>query len=440
MRRDRLRPILDISLPVVGVMASQNVLNLIDTAMVGVLGPAALAAVGVAGFATFMVNAAVTGLSPGVQAMVARRKGEGNSAEMALPLNGGLLLALAVGLPLTALSLWLAADIMALLNPDPAVRDAGTGYYQARLAGVCAMGMNFAFRGYWGGVAMTRVYLRTILMVHALNVVLNYLLIFGKFGFPELGATGAGVASTIAIYVGTALHFLWAARLARGNGFLHGLPRGGSLGRLVRLALPTMVQQALFAAGLTAMFWIVGQVGTAQVAASSVIVNILLVVLLPAIAFGLAATSLVGQALGRGEPEDAHAWGWDVVKVGVAVTGIAGVAMVALPGLLLAGFIHDPAVVEIGVPALRLGGVTVVADGVGMVLMHALLGAGAARAVLAVATGTQWLIGLPLAWLTGAYLGLGLVAIWGCFAGYRILQAAIFAVLWSRRGWAAIKV
>ena len=118
---DRLRTVLDLSLPIVGGMASQNVLNLVDIAMVGTLGPVALAAVGLGSFANFMAMALVMGLSSGVQAMAARRKGEGRESEMAVALNGGLLLAIMIGLPILILLLWQAPVLFALLIDDPAV-------------------------------------------------------------------------------------------------------------------------------------------------------------------------------------------------------------------------------------------------------------------------------------------------------------------------------
>jgi Na+-driven multidrug efflux pump len=87
-----------------------------------------------------------------------------------------------------------------------------------------------------------------------------------------------------------------------------------------------------------------------------------------------------------------------------------------------------------------LTGATIAADAVGMILFYALLGAGAAARVMQVSVTTQWAIGLPAAWLAGPYLGLGLVGVWGAFIGYRLLQSAIFAGLWSRGRWATIRV
>ena len=110
-------------------MLSQNVFNLVDTAMVGVLGPTALAAVGIGTFANFMAIALVMGMSSAVQAMASRRLGEGSESEKAVPLNGGLLLTVIIGLP-TLIGLWLFAPIaLPIINDDPAVVREATPYF-----------------------------------------------------------------------------------------------------------------------------------------------------------------------------------------------------------------------------------------------------------------------------------------------------------------------
>ena len=219
MTSDRFRRILTLALPIIGGMMSQNVLNLVDMAMVGVLGPAALAAVGVGSFASFMAVAVIMGLSSGVQAMTARRIGEGREDESAVPLNGGLFLAAVIGVPIAVVMYLLTPGFFPYLNADPAVVTDGVPYFQARVLAIVAVGMNFSFRGYWTGVSLTRLYLRTLLIMHACNVVLNYLLIYGKFGFPEYGAAGAGMGTAISTYIGTGIYIFLAWRIARPNGF-----------------------------------------------------------------------------------------------------------------------------------------------------------------------------------------------------------------------------
>jgi MATE family multidrug resistance protein len=436
----RTREILQLSLPILGGMMSQNVLNLVDTWLVGGLGAAALAACGIANFLNFMAVAAITGLSTAVQAMAARRVGEGRLAETAIPLNGGLLLSVAVGLPLSAVLIALTPWYFPLLVDDPAVAEAGVPYLQWRLVAVALIGMNFSFRGYWSAVKLTRLYLYTLVWMHALNILFSWTLIYGHFGFPALGTAGAGIGTTLAIAAGTATYFWHAGRHAKGHGFLHGLPSREQVRGLLRLGLPTCVQQLLFSGGFTMLFWIVGRIGTAELAVTNVLVNVTLLAVLPGIGFGLAATTLVSQALGRGDAADAHRWAWDVYKVASVLFTALAVPMVLMPGPILLFFLRDPALVEIGRLPLQLVGIGVLVDGLGLVMMHALLGAGATGLVMKVSVAFQWLLFLPAAWLLGPVLGMGLAAVWIGMTAYRALQSGVFVAAWERRHWATLRV
>jgi multidrug resistance protein, MATE family len=439
--RDRLRTITSLSLPIIGGMVSQNVMNLVDTAMVGSLGKEALAAVGIAGFATFLSQAFLTGISSGVQAIAARRMGEGRTGVAAVPLNGGLLLSLLVGVPVSALLYLLAPRLFPYLNDDPAVVAIGVPYFQVRLIAVTAVAMNFSFRGYFNGVNLSKLYMRTLVVMHVSNIAISYVLIFGALGFPELGAKGAAVGTTLATYLGTLTYFSLGLAHARKSGFLHGLPDRETFVTMLRLSVPTGVQQMFFAGGLTALFWIVGQVGTSELAAANVLVNIMLVGILPGLALGLAAASLVGQALGRGDEHDARRWGMDVARCASVALAVLGAPMLFVPELLLGAFIrNDPVTLALGVLPLRLVGATLWWDAIGSVLMNALLGAGDSRRVAAVAIGTQWLLFLPVAFLVGPVLGGGLTAIWAAQAGYRSLQTVVYIKMWRGAAWASIRV
>ena len=235
----RRQQILTLALPIIGGMVSQNVLNLVDTAMVGMLGAAALAAVGMASFANFMASAFITGLSAGVQAMAARRLGEGRTTASAEPLNGGLLLAVGLALPLSGIPIFFADEIFGLLVDDPEVVVLGVPYFQARLFAMVALGINFAFRGYWNGVNMSKIYMRTLLVMHASNIALNWVLIFGHLGLPALGVAGAGIGSAIATFIGSGLYLIQGWRMARANGFLQRLPSRGTMLTMLRLSVPT---------------------------------------------------------------------------------------------------------------------------------------------------------------------------------------------------------
>lgn len=421
-------------------MVSQNLLNLVSSAFVSVLGDQALAAVGFGSFANFMSIAFVTGLAAGVQAMAARRKGAGAESETAVPLNGGLLLAVGFGVPIAALSYLLAPSAFPLLTDDPEVVRLGTSYLQIRLLAVPAIGMNFAFRGYWNAVDLAKIYLRTLIVMHVVNATLDYVLIFGAFGAPRLGVDGAGWANLAANWTGTAYYFVQAFARIRKNGFLRGIPPASTMWAMLRTSLPAALQQFLFAAGMTVFFAIVGKLGTAEVAATSVLLNLLLVALLPAMGFGIAAASLVGQALGKRDPRDARRWGWDVVRTAVPIVTVIASVGLLFPDLVLGVFLHDPDTLALARWPLRVMAISLPLDVVGAVLLNALLGAGDSTRVLVISTGMQWLLFLPLAYLVGPTLGLGLTAIWLANALYRLLQSGIFAAVWASDRWTRVRM
>jgi multidrug resistance protein, MATE family len=438
--KDRMRRILLLSLPIIGGMMSQNIMNLVDTAMVGTLGDAALGAVGLGGFANFMFMALLLGISVGVQTTAARRKGAGALDEMAVPLNGGLLIMLCVAPPLSALLYWGVPAIYPYLNSDPEVIAQGVPYLQARVLAILFVGANFAFRGYWNAVDLPRLYMGTLIVMHASNIFLNWVLIFGNLGAPALGTQGAGIASAASTVVGFSLYVWLGFRHARGAGFLQRAPERAQLGALFRLSLPSGIQQLFFSTGFVVTFWIIGQVGTREMAAATVILNLTLVALLPGLGLGLAAATLVGQALGRGTPDDASRWGWEVARVGMVALFVLGLPGAIWPELLLSVFIHDPATMEVARFPMRLVGIGMAVEGLGMVMMHNLLGAGDAKRVMKVAVLAQWGAFLPLAYLAGPVLGFGLSFIWCMQVGYRAAMAGVFTWLWVKQDWVRIKV
>jgi putative MATE family efflux protein len=440
----RTREVWALALPIIGAMSSQNVLNLVDAAMVSHLGPAASAAVGLGSMVNFMAFSAITGLSTAVQAMAARRYGEGLLHETAIPLNGGILLSLLIGVPLSLLLMLCAARIFGALDHDPEVVRQGTIYLQCRLAGIAAIGINFSFRGYWSAVKKTVLYLCTLLGICCLNILLDWLLIFGKLGFPALGVKGAGLASVISAACGTLAYGAFGWAYARGAGFCAGLPSRRQLLDLLRIGVPSCVQQLLYSGGFVTLFWIVGRVGTDELAVSYVLVNITLTAVLPALGFGLASATFCGQALGRREVEDAYRWPWDVYRASWWVYAATALPMLLLAGPLLQLFFgsHDAGaggrLLAIGETPLRMIGPAVVLDGLGFVLMQSLLGVGASRIVMLISVGLQWGLFLPLAWLAGPVLLLGLLPIWGLMLCYRAAQTLAFIAVWRSRIWARV--
>jgi putative MATE family efflux protein len=437
---DRRQRILVLALPIIGGMVSQNLLNIVDTAMVGFLGDPALAAVGLGGFVVFMCQALILGISTGVQSSAARRKGEGRVDRAAAVLNTALLLVLVIAPIFSLVLIQLAEPAYPFLNSDPEVIERGVPYIEWRLGAIVFVGMNFAFRGFWNALDLSKLYMNTLIIMHACNIVLNYVLIFGHFGSPAYGVTGAGMASAISVAIGTAIYFYLGFRHIEKGAFLRRLTNTQETASLIRISLPAGVQQLFFAAGLVAMFWIIGRIGTPELAAANVLITVLLFAILPGLALGIACTTLVGQALGARDVDDAYRWTWDVAKVTIILLTVLGLPMWLVPDLVSSIFIHEPSTRELARWPMRVMGLTMPIEAITFAFMHGLLGAGDAKRVMMVSIGTQWLIFLPLAYLVGPFLGFGLLGVWLLQGGSRALQAFLYTRMWRGRKWQHIEV
>jgi MATE family multidrug resistance protein len=436
----RLTRILSIAVPIILGLLSQTVMNLVDTSMVRDTGNAALAAVGLASFANFVAGAPIMGLSAGVQALAARRVGEAKPESCALPLNGGLAVCLAFGVPwVTGIAL-LAPWWFPRLAGSAEIAAVGLPYLYCRLAASVLVGMHFSFRAFWNATGRSTFYMINLLIMHVANVLLDWVLIYGKFGAPRLGVLGAGIASASAAVLGVGLHVWMASRDARPQGFLRALPTREELRAMLKISLPTSFQQLFFAAGMTALMSILARAGTDSAAASKVLMDLNLAVLLPAMGFGMAGTTLVSQALGRKDPLDAKRWGQDCARAAAVTVFLLCSPLWLAPERLLSHFLRDAATIALAAPALRVAAVGLVVDACGNVLMSCLIGAGDSRRVMVVSLVLQWALYLPTVALLVLGSHQGLMAVWIAQVAYRFTQAGVFFAFWQRGRWMAIRL
>jgi multidrug resistance protein, MATE family len=408
---------------------------------VGTLGNAALGAVGLSSFAAFIFLGLFFGFSIAVQALVSRRAGKGKTHECARPLHAALIV---IGLSAPILSgvlYGLVPYLFPLINDDPEVVRIGVAYIRWLILQAVFAGFIAASTGFWNGIGESRIYIPSMVAMHAANVLFNYMFIFGRLGAPEMGAEGAGLATFLAHIVGAALYFRLGVRYGGPYGFLQQRPARDDVRRVLRLAVPAGLQQVLDVAALTTTYAIVGRVGTAELASYAVLINFINVVGLPAWGLGTAGATLVGQALGRKDVADANRWAWDTVKIGMLTMAVLGAPFWLMPEVLLSIWIHDPATLAIAVWPTRILGLMIVVNGVGYMLATLLNGAGDVKKVTWVNLVTQWLILVPGAWLAGPVLGFGLLGIWLVHQFlFRLGHVFIFAWFWRRGGWSRILI
>jgi len=421
-------------------LGSTLMMSLIDLAMVGSLGNYAVAAVGLSTFGHSLVLAFLMGISPAVQGMVARRRGEGSKEPLCLPLNAGLLAAVVVGLPLSILCYSVTPFIFSMISSDPGVVAVGVPFLRTLYTAIVATGFHCAFKGYWAGMERPKVYMLIVLFENVLNFAGNFILIHGRYGAPKMGATGAAVSTVVSLWIGVIINFVLIWALYRKDGFLKVRPERALLARIFKIGVPATMQEFFYSAGYIAFLWIVGQVGTAELAAASVLVRITLVMVLLAMSLGSASATLVSKSIGEGDFAGAAQWGWDAGKLGVFGITLLGVPLFLFPERFLSIFLSDPHTIAVALIPLRMVAATTGLGSLIWIFAYTLYTVGDGKRVTMISFSTQWLFFLPAAWLVGPYLKYGLLQIWLVQMAYGVIATALITSIWADGRWKTIKI
>ena len=240
--------------------------------------------------------------------------------------------------------------------------------------------------------------------------------------------------------IGSTIHLIVVSRVGKEHGVFRCLPKFSRVKALLKLSLPGGVQQVFFAGGFTVMYVIIGRIGTLELAAANVLINIVLVAVLPGLALGIAGATLVGQSLGQKQPEQAMLWGWDIGKLGLGFVSFIGLVFITLSEPILSVFLTNPETLALANLPTILTRFSIPFEVYGLILMNCLTGAGDTKRVMVISIIVQWALFLPLAWLVGPALGYGFIAVWLAYIFHRLIIAASFTVLWKKGQWVHIKV
>jgi MATE family multidrug resistance protein len=349
-----------------------------------------------------------------------------------------------------------------LIKTEPA-RLAALAYLKWRFLGVTSMVMSFAFKAFFDGIGKPHVHLVSAVVMNALNVVLCLLLIFGNpaLGIPRMGIAGAGMAGFLATYVGLFIMFAYALHPAYRTVYHPFSPAklDPVLGwSILKLSIPGgiativgMVGFGLFAgiasrldhlhpAGLVSPMCPGGEGEPVNAAATTVIVGILKLTITACLAFGTSTATLVAQSIGEKDPDKAERFGWVSVKLGLVIFGTVGLLEAAFAPQILAFVTHSDLVRHAALAPLRLMGVCTPMLATGMIVTQALFGAGNTRFVAVAEFVLHFTCLVPLAWLLGIGLGLGLNGIWVAGMIYMMLLAGIMSFKFRSGDWKKITI
>ena len=425
-KKSLYRTIILLAWPVMAEMFLQTLAQMVDMAMVGRLGQAAIAAVGLSFRPMFVGQSVFLGLGVATTALVARFIGAkdermaNRTAAQAL-LSSSLL---AFGLALFAFTF--AKQIALFMGAKDEVIALSVDYLRAFSPGLFFLMLANVMTSSLRAAGDTKTSFYAGMVANSLNVVLNYTLIFGHFGMPALGVQGAALATSIAHFSTAAILFV---TLLKGKGGLHldfnefKAWDGALIGRIFRIGIPAAMERLAMSISVMLHVKIVASLGTTAVAVSTLAGNVEQLSYMPTIGFSVAASTLVGQNLGAGRPQVAEASGQGAVRLGMLFMGLMGLLFILVPGLFVRIYTDDAAVIAAAVPILRIVGLSQLPQAIGFVSSGILRGAGDTHAVLFFTLIGNVLIRLGLSYLFVVSLG------WGLWSAY----VAVFAD-WIFRG------
>ena len=434
--------IIHLAAPVIVGMISHTVLNLVDTAMVGRLGDTAIAAVGLGSFFSFVLVMVFGSLGIGTQAITSRRLGEKRIDEFGRIIHNAFLLAFAIGMVVSLAGYPASHWIFSRLSGEPSIIRVGTPYLQIRMLGVFAMVVIFTMRGFVYGIARPRIDMVVSVMINMLNIVLNYILIFGHWGFPRLEVRGAAIASVVSTVIGL---FVYAVFVERG--ILRNLPRrprrgeisGGLMAQIIRISAPRAFQSVSIV-GFVIFLSLIGRIGVRELAISTIIHKAFNLSFMLGLGVGTASATLVGRSLGERNERRAVRYGWHSVGIGSIMMGVIGMLFMFFPREIMGLFSTQPGTIERGVLPFRLLGAFQLLDGVGIVLSRTLQGVGSTLYVMVSEMICIWCILIPYTYFAIEVLNGGIVsAWWGLFIYIAAFSAAM---TWKFRegGWMHVRI
>lgn len=440
-RLDLRRAIPLLAIPMVFEMAMEAIFAVVDVFFVARLGAGAIATVGLTESVITIVYAFGIGIAMPVTAMVSRRVGEGDLKAASQAGGQALLLGLVVGLVFGLPAPFFAADILELMGADAAVVELGSTYTAVLIGSNVVIVLLFILNAVFRGAGDAAHAMRALWIANGINIVLDPCLIFGLGPFPELGVTGAAVATTIGRGIGVAYQIHSLRRGARVKLDWAALrPAVHVLRRILSLAVGGAGQYLISTASWIGLVRILAEFGSDVVAGYTVAIRIVIFFLLPSWGFANATATLVGQSLGANDPARAER--------AVIYSGLYNMAFLAVVTAVLLAFPEHVAGLLTDDPVVRgwaARGLFIISFGYifyawEMVLVNAFNGAGDTRTPSLINLLCFWAVEIPLGWTLAHTLGWGPDGVFIAVAFAYSLAAGVSYLAFRRGSWKSVKV
>jgi MATE family multidrug resistance protein len=430
------REVVRLALPVVVSMLAQTLASAVESALLGRFGTVEQGAAGLGGALLWSILLACNCSGMGVQICVAQAMGAQRRPDCGAITWQGMYITGLAWLPMLVIGVY-ALPLVRFMAPSPELLEPTALYLRIELLGGLPALLNLTLVGFFRGLGDTRTPLFVVLVVQTLNILLDLLLIFGMAGCPRLGIAGAALATVSAGTIGTAIYLGLFLHRGRREGFLV-QPRlpfdRHSCWRLLRVSWPIGAQGALEMGAWTLFTALIARLGAAEAAAHTIAIRVTSLSYMAGYGLCVAVTTLVGQYLGAQNRAAARRSMMSCLVLVIGLMGSLGIGFFIGRYPLVHLFTHDEAVVALGVRVLLCVALLQVFDGINLIAMGVLRGAGQTRWPMLVGLLLNWGVFVPsaalaiFAWpggLMGGWIAaLGTVVLLGLVMLYRVLRGA----------------
>ncbi len=448
------KKVLALAWPAIVEMFLHTFKHIMDSAMVGRLGEAEIASVGLSMSPMMLFMGFFAAIGIGSTAVVARFVGAKERDQANKAGQQSLLLSIGSALIITVLVFVLARNIITFMGAEPHVIPLGTTYMRTISLALVFMSTSFIMSGVLRGAGDTKSPMRVNATTNVCNVILNYFLIFETrtvmLGSVELMVPGAGlgvfgaalgtgisrmigsIIILIILFKGKSVIKLYASKMLEVDLEL--------MKRIVRIGIPAAVERLVMSSGQVMFNRIVASLGTTAYAAHHLAIMAESVSFMPGFGFSMAATTLVGQGLGAKDPELSEKCAYETWRLGLGVMSFMGVIFFVFPYQFMSLLTHEPEVITLGAMCLRIVALAQPPFATAIVLSGAIRGAGDTKFPMYASIVGVWVIRLSLALLLGVYLEMGLFGVWLAMATDLYARGILFFFRFRSGYWKDIKV
>lgn len=436
------RAILILSIPMVIEMLLESVFAVVDIYFVSKLGAEAVATVGITESLITIIYAIAIGLSMSTTAIVSRRIGEKDTTGASKAAVQSILVAICTSLPLAFIGIFFASDLLGFMGAEELIIKEFSSYTSIMIGSNSVIMLLFVINAIFRGAGDASISLRVLWVSNFLNILLDPILIFGWWIFPELGIKGAALATVIGRGTGVIFQLYILIRNTSRIRILkeHLVIEWALIKNLIRVSIGGIFQWLIATSSWVILVKILSSYGSVVVAGYTIAIRIFVFSILPSWGMSNAAATLVGQNLGANKPERAEKTIWTVAGINMIFLSLVGITFHVLSDQLIRFFTTDIDVILVGVKCLKVVTYGYLSYAFGMVVMQAFNGAGDTKTPTLINFICFWLTEIPLAYFLAVYLGWAQEGVFYSIVIAETVLAVIGLILFRKGHWKKTKV